>query len=97
MITAKKDITVEQTLDMCALGLGEAGEVQNLIKKHLYHGHDLDIAKVLDELGDVLWYIAVMAEVLGFDLSYVAELNVNKLKKRYPKGFSEVDSINRTA
>ena len=95
MATSKQDITMAQTVDMCALGLGEAGEVQNLVKKWLYHGHTLDIRKVLDELGDVLWYTAVMADALGFDLSYVASQNIEKLKKRYPQGFSNASSINR--
>jgi NTP pyrophosphatase (non-canonical NTP hydrolase) len=80
-----------------ALGLsGEAGEVADLVKKHIGHGHDLDVNKLKLELGDVLWYIAGLAHVLGLTLSEVAEANVAKLKRRYPDGFSHEASKNRS-
>ena len=72
-----------------ALGLcGEAGEVADLIKKHKGHGHDLDKSKVTKELGDVLWYIATLADRLGISLDVIAQTNVAKLRARYPAGFS---------
>lgn len=71
------------------LGLtGEAGEVADHIKKYIGHGHDLDVEKVKKELGDVLWYVAVVAARLDLDLGDVASANVEKLRKRYPDGFS---------
>jgi NTP pyrophosphatase (non-canonical NTP hydrolase) len=76
-------------LSVYALGLtGESGEVADLIKKHVGHGHDLDGTKILLELGDVLWYVAALANVVGWSLEEVAEANVQKLRKRYPDGFS---------
>jgi NTP pyrophosphatase (non-canonical NTP hydrolase) len=78
-----------------ALGLGEAGEVQNIIKKHLFHGHDLNANKVIDELGDILWYVADMAAALGATLDDVAESNIQKLIERFPDGFSARSSLNR--
>lgn len=81
-----------------ALGIaGEAGEVADLIKKHVGHGHELDRAKLTKELGDVLWYVAALAHDIGVDLSTVARENVEKLKTRYPDGFSQERSINRGA
>lgn len=81
-----------------ALGLvGEAGEAADMIKKHLFHGHPLDADAVKGELGDVLWYVATLAGVLGIELDDVAEFNVAKLKARYPEGFSEERSRGRTA
>lgn len=81
-----------------ALGVaGEAGEVADLFKKHLFHGHPLDRAKAAKELGDVLWYVAVLANRIGYSLSNVAELNVEKLRKRYPDGFSSERSQKREA
>jgi NTP pyrophosphatase (non-canonical NTP hydrolase) len=81
---------------MCALGLtGEAGEVAELIKKYAFHGHDLEVDKLTSELGDVLWYIAVLARKYDVSLSEVAQANVEKLKKRYPNGFSSDASKNR--
>ncbi len=84
-------------LAVFALGLaGEAGEVADLIKKHIGHGHDLDLRKVREELGDVLWYVAGLAQVLGLTLSEIAHENINKLERRYPEGFSHEASRNRS-
>lgn len=78
------------------LGLaGEAGEVIDVMKKVLHHGHALDKEKVTKELGDVLWYVSDIASALGILLSDVAEANIEKLKKRYPNGFNKNASINR--
>ena len=70
-----------------ALGLSEAGEAQNLIKKHLYHGHSLNRAEIIKELGDVLYYVAVLASFLSYNLSEVAEINIEKLCARYGDAF----------
>lgn len=79
-----------------ALGVaGEAGEVADLVKKHVGHGHALDRDKLAKELGDVLWYVAALAHDIGIDLSTVAALNIEKLRRRYPDGFSTERSINR--
>lgn len=88
----------ELALTWNALGIaGEAGEVADIIKKHVGHGHELDRAKLTRELGDVLWYVAALAHDIGVDLSTVARENVEKLKTRYPDGFSQERSINRGA
>jgi NTP pyrophosphatase (non-canonical NTP hydrolase) len=71
-----------------ALGLtGEAGEVANLVKKFERHGKPFSADAVADELGDVLWYLAVAAHVAGLSLDEVASRNVDKLRARYPDGF----------
>lgn len=71
-----------------ALGLaGEAGEVANLIKKFERHGKAFSADAVADELGDVLWYLAVAAKAAGLTLDEVAAKNVDKLRARYPEGF----------
>lgn len=67
----------------------------DIIKKHIGHGHPLDTEKVHKELGDVLWYVAVLARRIGSTLEDVAASNVEKLRKRYPEGFSSERSINR--
>jgi NTP pyrophosphatase (non-canonical NTP hydrolase) len=79
----------EQLTNM-ALGVaGEAGEVVDHIKKHVFHGHDLNDDKVKEELGDLLFYVAGVATMLGYDLDEIAFDNVKKLEKRFPKGFSQ--------
>jgi len=79
-----------------ALGItGEAGEVADMIKKHVFHGHDLDTDALVKEIGDVCWYVALLCTAIGVDLASVMEKNIKKLKTRYPEGFSEEASINR--
>lgn len=88
---------VSKGLSCAGLGLtGEAGEVADIIKKVVHHGRDLDAeleAKLKKEAGDVLWYLAHLCNVLGWSLSEVAALNVQKLRARYPNGFNTADSI----
>ena len=80
-----------------SMGLaGEAGEVVDHIKKVAFHGHALNEEEVLNELGDSLYYVARTADALGYKLSHVAEMNNQKLLDRYPNGFSEEASRNRT-
>jgi len=88
----------QKQLTYTALGLtGESGEVAEIIKKTFYHGHPLDKEALHKELGDVLWYLAVMADGLGFSLDEIARANIDKLRARYPEGFSEERSLNRRA
>lgn len=79
-----------------ALGLVcEAGEAGDIIKKVVYHGHDLDEQELKKELGDVLWYLSNICNVLGYSLEDIAKMNMEKLKERYPNGFNTKDSVNR--
>lgn len=81
---------------IAALGLaGEAGEFANLVKKMTAHGHPITAAELADELGDVLWYLSEAVTACGLDLAAVAQMNVDKLRRRYPEGFSPERSINR--
>lgn len=85
-----------EALNNAALGLaGESGEVCELIKKHKYHGHPLDRAKIKEELGDILWYIALACYALEVDMGVIAYENNEKLAARYPRGFETERSINR--
>lgn len=78
------------------LGLaGESGEVCDILKKHLFQGHEFDRGAMIDELGDVLWYLAEAAAGLGVTLEEVATHNIAKLRERYPDGFSADRSIHR--
>ena len=88
----KKDILTNSVMGLC----GESGEACDIVKKHLFHGHELDRDALIKELGDVAWYLAEAAEALDISLDEVFEKNIEKLKKRYPDGFSEEKSINRT-
>lgn len=95
--TMKKGRPFEDDLADYALGLSEAGECQNKLKKYLYHGHPMDKDSIAEELGDIMWYVAAIATTLHLDLDEVARANIEKLKKRYPDGFSEERSRQREA
>jgi len=94
--TANNDLTPSQELSNYALGLvGEAGELVDLVKKFLFHGHDLDQGAIKDEAGDCLWYLAVLLDRAGISFEDVARANIEKLRIRYPGGFTSADSIER--
>ena len=79
-----------------AMGLnGEAGEVIDIVKKHIFQGHKLDTDHIAKELGDCLWYIAVCAKGAGYSLDEIAEMNKAKLRNRYPDGFEADKSLHR--
>ncbi len=74
---------------------GESGEAIDILKKHLFQGHKFDKEHIAKELGDIAWYLAVSADAIGYDLETILQMNVDKLKKRYPDGFKAELSINR--
>ena len=78
------------------LGLsGEAGEFCDMIKKWVFHRKPLDENHAKKELGDVMWYVAMICYSFGWDLDGILQMNVDKLKARYPDGFSTDLSNNR--
>jgi NTP pyrophosphatase (non-canonical NTP hydrolase) len=94
--THNEELSTPQALCNYALGAcGEAGETADMIKKGVFHGHELNRHEIAKELGDQMWYIANLAKLIGFSLDDIGVMNVNKLKKRYPEGFNHVDSLKR--
>lgn len=96
MITKNTELTKEETLGNAAMGLsGETGEVVDIIKKHLYQGHKLNVEHIREEVGDILWYIALLADTVDLDVEEIMEENIEKLEKRYGGKFDKDRSINR--
>ena len=94
--TAPGDLPPERLLLNGLMGLnGEAGEAIDILKKHLFQGHELDTAHMAKELGDVAWYLAVSANAIGYDLETIMQMNVDKLKAGYPDGFDAKHSLYR--
>ena len=89
---SEKDMLLNGVMGLC----GEAGEVIDLVKKHLAQGHALDKEHLAKELGDVAWYLALTASAIGYSLEDVFQMNIDKLKKRYPEGFASQNSIVRS-
>lgn len=72
----------------------EVGEIQAMFQK-VFQGHTLDTDHLKHEIGDLLWFVGELCDVFKFDLGDVAAANIDKLRKRYPDGFSEDRSLHR--
>lgn len=72
----------------------EAGEVAGLFQKW-YQGHELDEEHLMKEIGDCLWMIAELCTAIGVSLEDVMQLNIDKLRARYPDGFDTEKSLHR--
>ena len=88
---SKKDVLINSVMGLC----GESGEAIDIVKKWLAQGHELDREHLAKELGDIAWYLAEAATALDMDLDDICQANIDKLKKRYPKGFDTNRSIER--
>ena len=92
----RSDLPYEAICSNMCMGLaGETGETVDIFKKHIYQGKDLDINDVIEEIGDILWYIANLCNVNKITMKECMESNVEKLRKRYPNGFSIKDALER--
>lgn len=85
----------EATLNFLLGMAGEGGEIHELWKKHFFHGHELKREKLVDELGDYFWYPIALAITHDITLEEIFIRNREKLRERYPEGFSKLHSINR--
>ena len=89
---SEKGTLINGVMGLC----GESGEEIDLVKKHLSQGHSLDREALAKELGDVAWYLAETAYVLGYPLEEIFRMNLEKLSARYPDGFSTERSLHRS-
>lgn len=93
------DITKANSENMLLNGVlgasGESGEMVDLMKKELFQGHPFDREHYIKECGDVLYYLALIAEALGTTLEEIAITNNEKLWARYPDGFDAEKSQHR--
>lgn len=80
-----------------AIGIStESGEILDAFKKHLIYGKELDIINLAEELGDVMWYVAIITRYLDDrTLQDILDTNIKKLKARYPEKFSSEKALNR--
>lgn len=88
----RKDMILNGVLGMA----GESGECCDIVKKNRFQGHELNKEHLMEEIGDVLWYVAEAASGLGVSLEEVAQYNLDKLHKRFHGNhFNKEDSIHR--
>lgn len=76
--------------------VGEIGELHSLYQKR-YQGHAFDVDHAKKELGDLLWFIAEYCTAHNWSMDDIAQTNIEKLKARYPEGFTAEKSLNRKA
>ena len=73
----------------------ETGEIGDAIKTHFIYGQDLDRSNIVEECGDLMWYIALMLTACGYSMEECMRSNIYKLKLRYPEKFTEQDALER--
>ena len=88
---SRSDMLINSVMGLC----GESGEAIDIVKKWFAHGKELDREHLIKELGDVAWYLAEAATALDITLDEVLSDNIEKLRKRYPDGFSKERANNR--
>lgn len=98
-----------RTLHAVAGIVTEAGELQDALKKHLFYGRPLDRTNLIEELGDLMWYVALLCDEISWSidedqgqvttganvLADVLARNIAKLKARYAGKFTETRAENR--
>ena len=94
--TLNMELSKEQLISNMIFGAnGELGEVTDILKKHLFHYHKLDQGHLAEEIGDVMFYLVNLATLFNFNMEDILQANVDKLKKRYPDGFTAKASVER--
>ena len=93
-----RSVLESKTLDNIHMALGivtEAGELADVFKKNLAYDKPIDWVNVQEEIGDLLWYIAGLCNINGFDLENILQNNIDKLTARYPEKFTQENAISR--
>ena len=79
------------TMGLCT----EAGELTDQLKKHLFYGKELDRVNLIEEAGDLLWYLAILFNDIDTTFGEVMSSNIAKLRSRYPDKFTQVHAEKR--
>ena len=93
-----KRLSDPKNIDLLHATMGmstEANELVDQMKKVIFYGKPMDTANIVEELGDVLFYVAIVCRELNVSMERIGEINIAKLKKRYPDAFSEENALNR--
>ena len=93
--TINPALTHEQMKDHALKGMvGEIGEINSIYQK-VYQGHEFDEEHVKKELGDLMWFIAEYCTGWGWSLDDICQMNIDKLRARFPDGFEVDKSLHR--
>lgn len=92
----KESVDIGGIFNACLGMSGEVGEFNDMIKKWVFHEKNLDMEHAKKEAGDILWYVVMLCESFGWNMDEIMQMNVDKLKARYPEGF-DVERANHRA
>lgn len=73
----------------------EAGELTDALKRFIHYGTDIDRVNILEECGDMLWYLAIILDSIGSNFAEAQAVNIAKLRKRFPDKFTQADAVDR--
>jgi NTP pyrophosphatase (non-canonical NTP hydrolase) len=73
----------------------ESGEFLNPAKKAMFYGSPIDFVNLDEEIGDLMWYIAIYCNYRNVDIEKICKTNNEKLKARFPNKFTEFHANNR--
>jgi NTP pyrophosphatase (non-canonical NTP hydrolase) len=79
------------TMGVCT----ESGELMDAVKRFLIYGKPTDVTNIMEEVGDMFWYLALIARCCGFTFEEAKAKNIAKLRARYPEKFTELAALNR--
>ena len=91
----KESVDIGGIFNACLGMSGEVGEFNDMIKKWVFHEKELDMEHAKKEAGDILWYVVMLCESFGWNMEEIMQMNVDKLKARYPEGFDVERANNR--
>lgn len=95
--TINMNLTQKEKVNHALHGMvGEVGELHSLYQK-IYQGHEFDEVHAKKEVGDLLWFIAEYCTAQGWELEEIMQMNIDKLKARFPEGFDSEKSLHRKA
>lgn len=93
--TINRDLNILEQEKHAIHGMvGEIGEIHSIYQK-VYQGHEIDTDHLKKELGDLLWFIAEYCTAMAWDMEDVMQMNIDKLRKRFPEGFEVDRSLHR--
>lgn len=86
-LSTKKDLIGHLTVGLVT----ESAELLDAYKKHNWYGRELDKVNMKEEIGDIVWYLIQLCDELDYSIDQAKVDNIEKLKKRYPEGFKDVE------
>lgn len=93
--TINKELSMVELENHALHGMvGEIGEIHSIYQKK-YQGHIVNEEHAKKEVGDLLWFIAEYCTMHDWDMGEIMQMNIDKLKARYPQGFETSKSLNR--